>query len=91
MRLRAHLACGLFASLSLLARGASADPQSLTGAYSPYEQQAIGEAETELHMRVDPAPEGKTIESIEYVRLEPIDKHDPLPAAIDVVHTTTRP
>ena len=25
------------------------------------------------------------------VRLEPIDKHDPLPAAIDVVHTTTRP
>ena len=42
-------------------------------------------------MRVDPAPEGRTIESIEYVRLEPIDKHDPLPAAIDVVHTTTRP
>ena len=29
----------------LLARGAAADPQSLTGAYSPYEQQAIGEAE----------------------------------------------
>ena len=77
--------------MSLLARSALADPQSLTGAYSPYEQQAIGEAETELGMRVDPSPEGKTIESIEFMRREPIDKHDPLPAAIDVVHTTTRP
>jgi hypothetical protein len=89
VRLRALAACGLFASL--LARGALADPHSLTGAYSPYEQQAIDEAEIGLGSRVDPSPEGKLIESIEFVRLEPIDPHDPLPAAIDVVHTTSRP
>ena len=73
------------------ARAASADPQSVTGAYSPYEQQAIGEAEKELGARLDPSPDGKLIESIELVRLDPIDPHDPLPVAIDVVHTTSRP
>jgi hypothetical protein len=74
----------------LLARAAAAEPQSLTGAYSPYEQQAIGEAETALGARVDPAPDGKIIESVELIRLDPIDPHDPLPVAIDVVHTTSR-
>jgi len=78
-------------ALLLVARSAAADPQSLTGAYSPYEQQAIGEVEQELGARIDPSPEGKLIESIEFVRLDPIDRHDPLPAAIDVVHTTSRP
>jgi hypothetical protein len=68
-----------------------AEPQSLAGAYSPYEQQAIGEAERALGARVDPAPEGKLIESVEMVRLDPVDPHDPLPVGIDVVHTTSRP
>jgi hypothetical protein len=85
---RSRLACTLAALL--FASSAAADPQSLTGAYSPYEMQAIGDAEKELGSRIDPAPDGKLIESIEYLRLDPIDVRDPLPAAIDLVHTTSR-
>jgi hypothetical protein len=74
-----------------VARVASADPQSLTGAYSTYEQQAIADAAKDLESHLDPAPEGKIIERIDFVRLDPIDRHDALPTAVDVVHTTSRP
>jgi len=82
----------LVASLiALLARAAAADPQSLTGAYSDYEQQAIRDARETLGGALDPSPEGKTVERVELVRLDPIDRHDGLPTAIDAVHTTSRP
>ena len=77
--------------VGLLARTASADPRSLTGSYSDYEQQAIHDAREKLGGAVDPSPEGKIIERIELVRLDPIDRHDGLPTAIDAVHTTSRP
>jgi len=44
--------------LALLARAAAADPQSLTGAYSDYEQQAIRDARETLGGALDPSPEG---------------------------------
>jgi hypothetical protein len=74
-----------------VARGAAADPQSLTGAYSAYEQQAIRDAVRDRHGVVEQSPEGKTIERIEFVRLDPIDRHDGLPMVIDALHTTSRP
>jgi hypothetical protein len=73
------------------ARVATAEPRSMTGAYSDYEQKAIGDAERALRTTVEPAPEGKRIERIDFVRLDPIDRNDPLPTAIDVIHTTSRP
>lgn len=77
-------------ALVLVARLAAADPVSLTGAYSSYETQAIEDAESALHTRVDASPEGKLIERIELVRLDPIDPHDPLPRAVNLLHTTSR-
>ena len=74
----------------LLTTIASADPTSLTGRYSGYEEQAIRDAATDLGTGVEPLPEGKTIERIDFVRLDPIDRHDPLPIAIDALHATSR-
>jgi hypothetical protein len=74
----------------LVADAARADPISLTGRYSDYEQQAISDAENELGTGVDPQPVGKTIERIDFIRLDPIDRHDPLPTAMDAVHATSR-
>ena len=64
------------AALSFVAGRAWADPLSLTGAYSGYEQQAIHDAEADLRAHLEPAPEGKAIERIDFVRLDPIDRHD---------------
>jgi hypothetical protein len=67
-----------------------AAPMSLTSGYSPYEIQAIHDAEQRFGAHVDPSPEGKTIERVDFVRLDPIDPHDPAPPVLDIVHTTTR-
>jgi hypothetical protein len=75
---------------SVLARGAGAEPASITGAYSEYETVAIRDAGAALGARVDPRPDGKTIERIDFVRLDPVDAHDPLPSALDAVHVTSK-
>jgi hypothetical protein len=74
----------------LFASRAAADPASIVFDYSPYEWEAIHDAEVVLGSRLDPSPEGKTIERIDFVRLDPIDRHDPLPMSVNVVHTTSR-
>jgi hypothetical protein len=84
-------AAALVLALAGVPRAASADPRSLTGAYSDYEQQAIRDAEAELGTKIDSAPEGKIIERIDFLRLDPVGPHDALPTAIDVAHTTSRP
>lgn len=85
-----HLRLLACAALLLVAGQAAADPLSLTGSYSGYEDQAIHDAEVALHTQVERFPEGKVIERIDFVRLDPVDRHDPLPAAMDALHTTTR-
>jgi hypothetical protein len=84
-----RLACALGCVLSFSAT-AAAQPVSITTRYSPYEEQAIHDAEAKLGARVDPAPEGKRIEGIDFIRLDPVDPHDPLPMALDAVHATSR-
>jgi hypothetical protein len=69
---------------------AAADPRTIPGRYSPYEQQAIADAEAALGTSLEANPEGKTIERIDFVRLDPIDKNDPLPSALDALHATSR-
>ena len=85
------LSFSLLLAFALAPRTAAADPRSLTGAYSDYEQQAVRDAQAQVGGALDPAPEGKIIERIEIVRLDPIDAHDGIPTAVDVVHTTSRP
>lgn len=86
--LRASLICAC--ALSIAAPAARAEPESRTVAYSEYELQAIHDAERDLGAQLDAAPEGKIIERVDFVRLDPIDRHDPLPTALDVLHTTSR-
>jgi hypothetical protein len=89
VKLRPSVAGIALAAIVLASKG-RADPRSLTGDYSPYEKRAIADAETSLKTSVDPAPEGKTIEEIFFVRLDPFDRHDPLPEAVNAVHATSR-
>jgi hypothetical protein len=65
-------------------------PASIAFPYSPYETAAISAAERTLGATVDPVPEGKLIERIDVVRLDPIEPRDPAPEALDLVHATTR-
>jgi hypothetical protein len=76
--------------LFLFAQEGQARPRSLTTGYSPYETQAIADAETVLRTRIDPSPDGKTIERIDFIRIDPVDPHDPVPPQLDRLHTTTR-
>jgi hypothetical protein len=81
-------------SLLLLstARSARAEeaPASVTIAYSRYELAAIQEAAKAVGTSMDPAAEGKLVETIETVRLDPIEKKDPPPVALNAVHVTTK-
>jgi hypothetical protein len=61
-----------------------------SGIYSPYEQQTIDEALAKLKAKVEPSPDGKTIERIDVVPLEVIEDRDPLPNWLNVFHATTR-
>lgn len=60
-------------------------PVSRTGEYSPYEQATIRAALEELGLEIDPAPEGKTIERFDTVRLPVLDSQDPWPTAFGKV------
>ncbi len=75
-------------ALALLAASGRAEaqkPTSQTTEYSPYEQETIRRTLDRTGEIVDPAPEGKTIESIETVRLEILENRDPGPEMLDKV------
>ena len=65
-------------------------PASITTVYSPYELDAVHAAERSLGSASDPAPEGKLIERIVAIRLDPVEPRDPAPLVIDILHTTTK-
>lgn len=82
-------------ALSLAATSASAQkkprvPKSKTHGYSQYERQAIDGTLERVGREVDPAPEGKTIEAIDVVRLQSIEPRDPAPEALNVFHVLSR-
>jgi hypothetical protein len=59
--------------------------------YSPYELETIADALAQSKALQDPNPEGKTIEQIDVVTLDVIEKRDPLPGLLNIFHATTRP
>jgi hypothetical protein len=69
---------------------AEAEPTTIAGRYSPYEQDSIDQAVTELKTELDPSPEGKTVEGIDVVTLDVIEPRDPAPGFLNALHATTR-
>jgi hypothetical protein len=66
-------------------------PVTIHSGYSPYELTSIREAQEKLGGSIDATPQGKTVEAIEILPLEVIEKRDPVPEWLNVFHTTTRP
>lgn len=62
-------------------------PTSQTTEYSAYEKETIAGALAQTGYKIDPAPEGKVIESIETVRLEVFEPRDPVPEQIIGIKT----
>ena len=87
------LLAALSAALSVGVPAAASDgaPESVTTVYSPYELVAIKKAEQKWQSTVDPDPEGKIIESIDTLRLDPIEERDPAPMALNARRSTTSP
>lgn len=77
-------------ALARVAAAEDGEPSSQTSAYSSYELSFIRDAERLLGAEIDPDAEGKIIESVETVRLDPIEARDPAPLALNAVHTTTK-
>jgi outer membrane protein assembly factor BamA len=67
-----------------------AGPISTPEEYSPYEQESVDAALANLGTRIEASPEGKTVEGIDVVTLDVIEPRDPVPAVLNVLHTTTR-
>ena len=59
-------------------------------AYSPYEQDTIGAGLEHVGGSIDPAPQGKSIEHVEVITLDVLERRDPLPRFLNVFHVTTR-
>jgi len=82
---------GLLAVGTLLvpavARAQQQKPTSQTFEYSAYEKETIARALEETHSKLDLAPEGKTIEGIETLRLEVFEDRDPIPEKVVGVPT----
>jgi hypothetical protein len=65
-------------------------PQTISGAYSPYELASINEAVAVLGTGVAADPEGKIIEGIDIVTLDVVEPRDPAPRALNALHATSR-
>jgi hypothetical protein len=80
-----------FVLAALLVSGAAAaeapPPEQQT--LSAYEQQTLDEVLRERGGRLAEQAEGKLIESVEFVRLEVFDEHDPVPDFLNVFHATS--
>jgi outer membrane protein assembly factor BamA len=57
-------------------------PTSQTSEYSPYEKETIARALAATGQTIEPAPEGKTIERIDTLRLEVLEDRDPIPEEV---------
>jgi hypothetical protein len=95
MRLRRRsLFSFLTAWVALLPAAAAADedadPSSYTGEYSAYEDEAIQNAVRTLGSPIEPSPEGKIVERIEIITLDPVETRDPTPSWLNALHSTTR-
>lgn len=67
------------------------EPETRRFRYSPYEQATIDGALRTLGLQLDDRPEGKTVEAVQFVRLEVIEERDPAPRFLNYFHVITRP
>jgi hypothetical protein len=80
----------LVLGLLLLAGPVRAQPAASTSEYSDYELDMIEAALKKFRGELEPAPEGKTIESIEIVALDVFDERDPVPDQLNIFHVTSQ-
>ncbi len=66
-------------------------PTSAATEYSALESRLIDRTVAARRAQVDPAPEGKRIESVVFERLDVFDDEDPIPKFFNVFHTVTLP
>jgi len=77
VRTRAAVVAGLVFLLAPRPGRAQTKPTSeAPSGYSKYEQETIDRALADMHLELDPTPEGKTIERIDTVRLEVVEDRD---------------
>jgi hypothetical protein len=95
MKVFAAVAVG--ACVVAMAASARADeppPTLRAQEFSPYEHRAIDDALASLHTTIDDAPEGKTLEGIDIVSLDVLDRNDPVPplaaSIVNTIHVTTK-
>ena len=92
-KLGSHLPVLLVLSGSVVSQARAQTPTSQAFGYSPYERETIAMVAKKRHAEIDPAPEGKIIESIETDRLDVFEPRDFLPRVllfVNVFHATTR-
>lgn len=85
--------CRLLAAGWLLAaRSAAAEEAPITvgGGESRYERTILAEAVESVGGQLETSPEGKTIEEVVIVTLDPIEPRDPLPAALNAAHVRSQ-
>jgi hypothetical protein len=58
--------------------------------YSPYEKETIADYLKRRKATTDESPDGKTIEAVDIVALDVIEKRDPAPGFLNVFHVRTR-
>ncbi len=76
-------ACSCCLLLSSLAFG---DGQELSG----FEHDILEQVLVEKRLALDDAPEGKLIESVEVVVIDPFDERDPMPSFVNYLHVRSR-
>ncbi|MBS2012016.1 MAG: hypothetical protein JST00_03960 [Deltaproteobacteria bacterium] len=87
MTRRLALVAALLVTLLAPRAALAQKPVSKTTEYSPYEKETIKNALDATGLRVDPAPEGKTVERIDVVRLEVLEPRDPIPEEVVGIKT----
>jgi hypothetical protein len=70
---------GVVVALAPLGARAQSKPTSLSYGYSSYEKETIARSLAATGLQLETAPEGKTIEGIETLRLEVLEDRDPIP------------
>lgn len=90
MRLAAVLAVSFWSTLAWGQAAGSAPSTRKTG-YSVYEKETIAAALAKLHGAIETEPEGKTVESVEIVRLEVLDRESAPIAKLPVIGWVINP
>lgn len=74
----------------IAAADAAGLPSTRAFSYSAYEEATIAAALAELGLSRAAAPEGRTVEAVEVVRLEVVEARDPAPRFLNVFHVVSR-